>query len=109
MAKSATDSGRIDNKAYYDRFADNYEARRHGGYHLMLDDLQSELVMPLAQGKEALEVGCGTGLILRRVDAVAKRAVGIDLSPGMLAKARQEVDPDILSDTGQKLQSLLSK
>ena len=28
---------------------------------------------------------------------------------GMLAKANQEVDPDVLSDTDQKLQSLLSK
>ena len=28
---------------------------------------------------------------------------------GMLAKTSQEVDPDVLSDTDQKLQSLLSK
>ena len=28
---------------------------------------------------------------------------------GMLAKASQEVDPDVLSDTDQKLQSLLAK
>ena len=89
MPKSAVDEQRIDNKSYYDRFADNYEARRHGGYHLMLDDLQSELVLPAATGREALEVGCGTGLILRRVAEVAQRAVGIDLSPGMLVKARE--------------------
>ena len=35
--------------------------------------------------------------------------IGRDIrAAGMLAKASQEVDPDVLSDTGQKLQSLLS-
>jgi SAM-dependent methyltransferase len=35
-----------------------------------------------------LEVGCGTGLVLQRIASFAKRAVGMDLSPGMLDKAR---------------------
>jgi ubiquinone/menaquinone biosynthesis C-methylase UbiE len=33
-------------------------------------------------------VGCGTGLVLQRVATFAKRAVGVDLSPGMLARAK---------------------
>jgi SAM-dependent methyltransferase len=79
---------RLDNRAYYDRFAERYEIPRHAGYHLMVDDLESDLVEQVAAGKEALEVGCGTGLILQRVDHVAARAIGLDLSAGMLERAR---------------------
>jgi SAM-dependent methyltransferase len=35
-----------------------------------------------------LEVGCGTGLILERLAREARAATGVDLSPGMLARAR---------------------
>ncbi len=79
----------IDNKSYYDRFAARYEERRHAGYHLLIDDLESELVLDVAQGKQTLEVGCGTGLILERVSKAARRAVGVDLSAGMIAKAKE--------------------
>ena len=77
----------MDNQTYYDDFAGWYEKERHLPYHRMLDDLEVELVERYAAGKEALEVGCGTGLILHRVEQFARRARGIDLSGGMLAKA----------------------
>lgn len=79
---------KIDNRAYYDRFAASYEAHRHDGYHLLIDELESGLVLPHAKGRDVLEVGCGTGLILRRVAEVARSHVGLDLSEGMLAHAR---------------------
>jgi ubiquinone/menaquinone biosynthesis C-methylase UbiE len=78
----------IDNRSYYDTFAETYEAERHDGYHLMVDDLESELVLPHARGNDVLEVGCGTGLILRRTAEVARSHMGLDLSEGMIAKAR---------------------
>lgn len=78
----------VDNRSYYDKFAETYEDRRHEGYHLLIDDLESELVERFAKGKETLEVGCGTGLILQRMTKVARRAVGVDLSEGMLERAR---------------------
>jgi ubiquinone/menaquinone biosynthesis C-methylase UbiE len=78
---------RLDNRAYYDDFAGWYERERHLPYHRMLDDLEVELVERYAAGKQALEVGCGTGLILDRVARFASAAHGIDLSGGMLAKA----------------------
>lgn len=78
---------RLDNRSYYDDFANWYERERHLPYHRMLDDLEVELVERYAAGKDALEVGCGTGLILGRVAQFARRAAGIDLSGGMLAKA----------------------
>jgi ubiquinone/menaquinone biosynthesis C-methylase UbiE len=78
---------RLDNRAYYDDFAGWYERERHLPYHRMLDDLEVEIVERYARGKQVLEVGCGTGLILHRVSQFATDACGIDLSGGMLAKA----------------------
>ncbi|MGE5181626.1 MAG: class I SAM-dependent methyltransferase [Acidobacteriota bacterium] len=79
---------RLDNQTYYDDFANWYERERHLPYHRMLDDLEVELVERYGQAKQVLEVGCGTGLILERVARFAASAKGIDLSPGMLAKAK---------------------
>ncbi len=80
------------NRKYYDAFSDNYEAQRGendpGGYHELLDELETEFVRRYAHGKEVLEVGCGTGLLLRRIASFARQARGVDLSPGMLEKAR---------------------
>jgi ubiquinone/menaquinone biosynthesis C-methylase UbiE len=76
-------------RAYYDDFSTGYERERHRGYHAMLDDLEMELVEPLARGRDVLEVGCGTGLILARLAQSANSAKGVDLSPGMLERAKQ--------------------
>ena len=78
---------RLDNRAYYDDFAGWYERERHLPYHRMLDDLEVELVARYGTGKDVLEVGCGTGLILERATQFARTASGIDLSGGMLAHA----------------------
>jgi len=80
---------RLDNRAYYDDFAGWYERERHLPYHRMLDDLEVELVERYATGRDVLEVGCGTGLILHRTARFARSAIGIDLSGGMLMKAQQ--------------------
>lgn len=81
------------NRRYYDAFSENYEAHRGendpGGYHDLLDELETDFVRRYGEGREVLEVGCGTGLILRRIREFAKVARGVDLSPGMLEKARQ--------------------
>jgi len=78
---------------YYDEFSKGYEARRGrnvpGGYHEMLDDLESGIVRKYGEGKAVLEVGCGTGLVLDRIAEFAGSAKGIDLSPGMLEKAKE--------------------
>jgi ubiquinone/menaquinone biosynthesis C-methylase UbiE len=76
-------------RAYYDDFATGYERERHRGYHALLDELELGVVEPLVRGGEVLEVGCGTGLILEKLAGYAKRAEGVDLSPGMLALARE--------------------
>jgi ubiquinone/menaquinone biosynthesis C-methylase UbiE len=78
-------------RAYYDAFAERYDARRGGnepnGYHDLIDDLEVEMVERFGVGGDVLEVGCGTGLLLGRFARFAKTARGIDSSPGMLARA----------------------
>ena len=76
-------------RAYYDDFATGYERERHQGYHALLDELEFDVVEPLVRGREVLEVGCGTGLILEKLARIASRAEGVDLSPGMLEHARR--------------------
>lgn len=79
---------RLDNKSYYDEFADWYEKDRHDGYHAFIDELQVDLLRDYVVGKDVLEIGCGTGLLLKEVDALASSARGIDISTGMLETAR---------------------
>jgi ubiquinone/menaquinone biosynthesis C-methylase UbiE len=79
-------------RAYYDEFSTSYELHRRPnsqhGYHALVDDLEVELCERYGKDLDVLECGCGTGLILERIRRTARRAVGIDLSPGMLEKAR---------------------
>lgn len=86
------DGSHEQNRAYYDEFSKRYEAQRGEnaprGYHNLLDSLESEYVRRFGEGRDVLEVGCGTGLVLERIAQFARKARGIDLSPGMLEKAR---------------------
>lgn len=79
-------------RAYYDEFAARYEAKRGGrdpgGYHDLVDDLEMDFLRRFAAERDVLEVGCGTGLLLERIARFARSAKGIDLSDGMLEKAR---------------------
>src|ERR1041385_5939753 len=81
------------NRPYYDAFSARYEAQRGrndpGGYHELLDELEAGFVRRFAAGRDVLEVGCGTGLVLRRIEQFARSAKGVDLSPGMLERARK--------------------
>jgi ubiquinone/menaquinone biosynthesis C-methylase UbiE len=89
VSSTTISEGRLDNRTYYDDFAGWYERERGHGYHRLIDDLEVELVERYARGGRALEVGCGTGLILGRVAEFAGSAAGLDLSGGMLAGARR--------------------
>ncbi len=79
-------------KAYYDEFSVRYDAERRpnrpDGYHALIDDLEVELVERYAVGGDVLECGCGTGLLLERIARFARSASAIDLSPGMIGRAR---------------------
>ncbi len=80
-------------RAYYDEFAEGYENERRPndpvGYHALIDDLEVGIVQRYGEGKDILECGCGTGLLLDRFRTFARSASGIDLSDGMLARAKE--------------------
>jgi len=75
-------------QTYYDQFSRTYEDHRHQGYHRMIDELELELVRRHGTGRDIFEAGCGTGLLLKEAAVVARRAVGLDLSRGMLGQAK---------------------
>jgi ubiquinone/menaquinone biosynthesis C-methylase UbiE len=80
-------------RSYYDEFSARYEARRGPndphGYHALVDDLEVDFALRYAEQKDLLEVGCGTGLILERLAPRCRTARGVDISPGMLERARE--------------------
>ncbi|MFH1533229.1 MAG: class I SAM-dependent methyltransferase [Pseudomonadota bacterium] len=80
--------GRKDAESYYDEFASWYERERGRGYHAFLDRMEIETAAPHIRDREILEAGCGTGLVLEGLARLARRAVGVDVSGGMLEKAR---------------------
>jgi ubiquinone/menaquinone biosynthesis C-methylase UbiE len=75
-------------QSYYDKFSTTYERERHRGYHRLIDDLELELVRRYGTGLDILEAGCGTGLLLAEAARVGRSAIGLDLSHGMLVRAR---------------------
>jgi len=89
MRNSVPDASELEARRYYDDFSDSYERGRDSDYHRMIDDLEFEVAAQFAEGARVLELGCGTGLILDRVAAIAKEAVGIDLSERMTQRARE--------------------
>lgn len=103
--QDASDQGGLNaNRRYYDAFAKSYEAQRgarsQGGYHDLIDELEAEFVRRFATGKDVLEVGCGTGLVLSRIAGFARCARGVDLSPRMLDQAREKhLDVQLASAT----------
>jgi len=81
---------KIDTEKYYDEFSKIYENKRKKGYHKMLDDFELAILSEfLNKTDKVLEIGCGTGLILKETDKLVSRAVGIDISSKMLEKAKQ--------------------
>jgi ubiquinone/menaquinone biosynthesis C-methylase UbiE len=81
------------NRAYYDAFSARYEDHRGrndpGGYHELLDELEAEFLQRFGAGRDILEVGCGTGLLLDRIGRFARSVRGVDISPGMLRRAAE--------------------
>lgn len=88
VAKRA-DAGYV--RHLFDQFAADYDTRMRGrlGYAApgILRDLAGLLIDPDARF-DVLDLGCGTGLSGIAFKPVARTLTGVDLSPKMLAKAR---------------------
>jgi ubiquinone/menaquinone biosynthesis C-methylase UbiE len=75
---------------HYDEVADIYDERYDGSrgkyYHGHISD---HVMRELPKGGFLLDVGCGTGLFVQRYIREGGRAVGLDISPGMVRHGRQ--------------------
>ena len=88
LREGSTDARSVE--AYYDDWADGYDATLQGWDYRAPGDAASLLAPHLSDGARVLDVGCGTGLLgvaLRSHAAV--RLEGIDISAASLEQARR--------------------
>lgn len=52
---------------------------------------EQNAVLDWIKGVDILEVGCGTGFLLAKIAGEGRKVVGLDLSSGMLARARKRL------------------
>ena len=76
-------------RRHYDEVADIYDSRydRNRG-RLYYSRLSENVLELLPKGKHLLDLGCGTGLFIQHYGKYGGAATGLDLSPGMIHKAR---------------------
>ena len=89
-AAPATTPRRIVTKTY-DQHADHYDQRHAGALRYQTPDLLFDALTRFVSPRncDVLDLGCGTGLLGMRIRALARTLAGVDLSPNMLAVARQ--------------------
>jgi predicted TPR repeat methyltransferase len=93
--------------AYIQRLFDNYAERfdqhvREGLDYRVPEAMQEVLATLLPEPTPCYDIadlGCGTGLMGDYLKPYAKTLTGIDLSPNMIAKAREKNYYDVLVDT----------
>ena len=74
----------------YDNYAASYDQKLVNSLHYQCPQLIRAALERHGQNKAAiLDLGCGTGLCGQAISPMASRLDGVDLSPQMLAKARQ--------------------
>jgi len=71
-------------KRHYDLFSSDYDRDRTRKYFNFVNDMETEIVLNYCKNKDVLEIGCGTGLILRKIQKVVRLGIGVDLSSEML-------------------------
>lgn len=74
-------------RTHFDRWSHTYERGRGAA---RLQGVQTAAVAALALYRDdaLLDLGCGTGAAVRQAAPLVRRAVGFDLSPAMIAQAR---------------------
>lgn len=75
-------------RAHFDRWSATYEQDRASR---RLREIQTSALAMLALAPDdvLLDLGCGTGAAVREASPMVRRAVGFDLSPAMIARARE--------------------
>lgn len=85
-------------KQIFDSFADSFDEQllnnlAYRAPQVLVDFLAAKLGPP-AQSLDVLDAGCGTGLCGPLIKPYARKLVGVDLSEGMVEKARARSDYD---------------
>jgi ubiquinone/menaquinone biosynthesis C-methylase UbiE len=82
------DTRTIAARTHFDRWSETYENDSAARW---LREVQTQALAALALSEYdvLLDVGCGTGAAVRDAAPTVRRAVGFDLSPGMIAQARE--------------------
>ncbi len=78
-----------DNRDGYDRWSEAYDGYTNST--VAVDDMAFPPLWAHLRDKRVLEVGCGTGRHTLRLAQAGNLVTGIDLSPGMLAVAREKL------------------
>jgi ubiquinone/menaquinone biosynthesis C-methylase UbiE len=75
-------------RTHFDRWSETYERDSAARW---LREIQAGALAAVALNEDdvLLDLGCGTGAAVRDAAPMVRRAVGFDLSPGMIAQARE--------------------
>src|SRR5919106_3144002 len=86
------------NKTHFDRWSSSYADGRMSRWFQYTQKLSTE-VLDLQPRSKVLDVGCGTGFAVLYLASILPdgKACGIDISSGMIEKARAQV-PDALCE-----------
>jgi ubiquinone/menaquinone biosynthesis C-methylase UbiE len=101
MSGTKTDKIRRHYDKVADTYAHHYDHHRGKKYHT---HLSNHLVKVLPEGGNLLDIGCGTGLFVEKYIRNGGSGTGIDISEGMVAKARRRCpECEFLVGTGEQL------
>jgi ubiquinone/menaquinone biosynthesis C-methylase UbiE len=75
----------------FDRWAATYETDRRSRFNAKPQQ-EALAALGLHSTDRFLDVGCGTGAAVRAAADIVERAVGVDLSPEMIARAKELAD-----------------
>lgn len=90
-AQARSDAGYV--RHLFDQFSSDYDVRMRGSLAYRAPEILAELMTMVSAGKPrkvaTLDLGCGTGLAAPAFAPFATKLTGIDLSPQMIAQAKQ--------------------
>lgn len=84
----------LDSRTFYDRVAGVYDQRY--AYHPAIGARQALWLSQMFAPGTVLDLGCGTGRMLAPLTRAGFRAVGLDNSPAMLARAWRKGSPRLV-------------
>ena len=89
-------------RTHFDRWSKTYEKDSAARW---LREVQTEALAALALHRDdvLLDVGCGTGAAVRDAAPTVRRAVGFDLSLGMIAQARARAQAEHIENVEFKV------